>query len=102
MQSIQLMQLAPGDWLIAIAAAFGFGLVLGYIVRAFISWRRRRRAGWAQPGRKEYGVADAYLRLKPPAASAPSIFPDLESGATMTPRADTRHGALSREETGRG
>ena len=51
------------EWLLIAPAMFGLGFLLGYFVRARISWRRRSRyAARAQPGDAE----QIPLRLEQP------------------------------------
>ena len=50
-------------WLLITAAVFGLGFLFGYLVRARISWRRRRRyAAWPRAGEAE----QIPLRLEQP------------------------------------
>jgi hypothetical protein len=44
------------EWLLAILAAFGLGFVIGYLVRAIISRRRRRWSSWAYSRERRQAV----------------------------------------------
>jgi hypothetical protein len=60
------------DWLTAIPALFGSGFVVGYVVRALISRRRRRRARWSGRNASELQA----MWLEPPPARTISSASD--------------------------
>src|SRR5262245_2864744 len=68
---------AQSEWPIAMPVIFCVGFLLGYLVRAIVSWRRRRRARWARGGWR--GTEAHHWRLQRP--QAPSIAPDMGSNS---------------------
>jgi hypothetical protein len=94
---------AQSEWPIAMPVIFCVGFLLGYLVRAMVSWRRRRRARWAKED--WHGTKEAHhWRLQKP--QAPSIAPAMGShslgGLADTLRDHVHKDVMSENRAGKG
>jgi hypothetical protein len=104
MQFEWLLTLVQSEWRIAIPATFGLGFLMGYLVRAMVSRRRRRQARLAREGWRGNEQEAHHWRLQGP--PAPSISPDMDSkslgGWADTPGDHVRDHERSKDWAGRG
>jgi hypothetical protein len=83
------------QWLLVIPVVFGLGFILGYVVRAMISRRRRRWSSWERSRERRQesafglrlGEADAHNRTETPqAASLRAVNSPTLAAAEQDPR----------------